>query len=41
MIYNGLKKVVPFQKSGTIVPRTSIHLYVSAHHHIFVPYVEQ
>ena len=41
MIYNSLKEVVPFHKSGTIVPRTSAHFYVSTHHHIFVPHVEQ
>ena len=29
MIYNGLKEVVPFHKSGTIVPRTSAHFYVT------------
>ena len=46
MVYNSLKEVVPFHKSGhiyiyTVVPRTSTHLYVSTHHHIFVPCVER
>ena len=32
MVYNGLKEVVPFHKSGhiyNIVPRTYPHLYVN------------